>query len=533
MYKNIFTNEYFCLAQNEGLVYIKVTKAGFNINDFGRIIDAVPRLKLTKIVALKSAIQQTLTTYIEIGIHLEMVEITVSKDQLQAFATLHLTSTEFNDLEKEKLYELILAMAAKENIIFGLDTSFIRERMQPKEAFIIAEGQIPMPGDDAVITLYQLDEKKPTLIENGNVNHYELNLINKVEAGEWMGERFEPTEGQPGRSVYGDVLIAPKGKQEKLIYDKRTIQATLHAEEGKTVLTAKRLGAAVYENGILSVCNYLEIDGRVSFETGNVDFDGYVDVKDIIEDNFSVTADQDIQVLGDLGVGAVKLVESREGDIYIRGGIAGQGKAEIICEGDLYTKFASDCTITCNGTVHVGFYLMNTTIKAKEVILASPNSRIIGGHIEADIRVLASEIGSRAEIFTKISIKGFSRREMLCEFQQLDSTITKLNEMISLLKERISSYLDADDVLSIKEQRDLRTLEDDYIKAQKSLKVYSKRRKDYSGYLKAKGEGEVKAAKCMHPNIMIHLDDDMTVNSKKHGAGISYYLSKGMICNDT
>ncbi len=532
MYNEFFSNEYFCLAENEGLVFIKVTRSGYDINDFKTIIDEHPRLMLTKIVALRSAITQVINTHIEIGTYLEIIDITVSKDKLQAFATINLTPAQFKDTDKDKLRDLILALAAKENIIYGLNVPSIMKNMEAVKTFPIAAGDPPLHGHDAVITLYELSEKKPTLVENGNVNHYELNLINKVEAGQWLGERIEPSEGIPGRSVYGDIIKASKGKQERLIYDQKSIQATLHSDQGKTILTAKRMGAAVYENGILTVCNYLEIDGKVSFETGNVDFDGYVDIKDNIEDNFSVCADQDIQVLGDLGLGAVACVESREGDIYIRGGIAGKGKAEIICQGNLYTKFASDCTITCGGTVHVGYYLMNANIKAKEVILASPNSRIIGGHIEAEIRVLASEIGSKSEVLTKISIRGFSRNDILTEYAQLDTTLIKLTEMIDLLKNKISRYLDSDLILSEKEAKELSTLEEDYIKAQKSLKVYSKRKKDYNGYLKTKGEGEVKAVKCMHPNIMIMLNDDMTLNAKRRGAGISYYLSKGAICND-
>jgi hypothetical protein len=262
--------------------------------------------------------------------------------------------------------------------------------------------------------------------------------------GDWLGERIEPTEGTPGRSVFGEIVKPQPGKQEKLIYDRKTIKANIDEEKGITTLTAKRVGAVVYENGILSVCNYLEITGRVSFETGNIDFDGYVDIKQSVEDNFSVVADNDIQIMGELGVGAADSIESRGGDIYIRGGIAGQAKAEIICEGDLFTKFASDCTIRSKGTVHIGYYAMNANITAKEVVLESMNSRIIGGTINADIRVCAGEIGSRAETKTTISVRGFDREAMREEYDGLSAIIEKLKQMGHLLKQKIAIYQNSD-----------------------------------------------------------------------------------------
>jgi len=36
------------------------------------------------------------------------------------------------------------------------------------------------------------------------VDHYELNLINKVKTGDWLGERIDPTPGTAGKSVKGN-----------------------------------------------------------------------------------------------------------------------------------------------------------------------------------------------------------------------------------------------------------------------------------------------------------------------------------------
>ena len=49
-------------------------------------------------------------------------------------------------------------------------------------------------------------------------------------------------------------------------------------------------------------------------------------VKGTVEDNFSVVASNDLEILGDYGVGAADKISSREGNIYIKGGIAGKNR---------------------------------------------------------------------------------------------------------------------------------------------------------------------------------------------------------------
>ncbi|MBN2220765.1 MAG: DUF342 domain-containing protein [Vallitaleaceae bacterium] len=529
----LYTNEHFVLVEEEKNIYIKVAKKGYNLADFQELNKCLPRIKMTQFVNLRSAIINGLEKFIVIGEYKEVVEVSVSKDRFTAYAIVNLTEEEFAAIDTNSIIDMIVKMAAEVGVTYGLDVLHLLDHMKVGELFVIAKGIEPVKGEDAVIRLYEIEDAKPEVFQDGKVNHYELNLINKVIEGDWLGERIEPTEGVPGRTVFGEIVPAISGKQEKLIYDRKTISAHLDEEKGITTLRAKRVGAVVYENGVLSVCNYLEIKGKVSFETGNIDFDGFVDVKEGVEDNFSVVADNDIQVMGQLGVGAVNSIESREGSIYVRGGIAGQGKATIVCDGDLFTKFASDCTIICKGTVHIGFYAMNCNIQAKEVLLEAMNSRIIGGNIEADIRVCAGEIGSRAETLTAIRIKGFNRQAMREEYDSLDQTLEKLKQMSQLLKQKIAIYQSAD--VQNMENKDVEALEQyesEYLRCQKSLKMYGQRKKNYVSYLHTKGDGEVSAFKCMFPNVRVQMGEDLIHLKEAKNLGTKMYLKDGRIHSD-
>lgn len=524
MFNNvIFSNEHVEIILEEDQIYIKVLQKKYELTIFQEIIKNFPRIKITQFIALKAAITNAIEQLVNIGEYKPIVEISISNDHLKAFANINLTPDDFRQANKNELIEFILLACKKEKIIFGVDLNEISTQMRPIEKFTIAKGLLPTSGVDAKVKLFELEDIKPQIFDDGKVNHYELNLINKVAKGVWVGERIEPTLGIPGKTVLGTLIPAIPGKQVKLIYDHKTITEDLSEDLTKTTLTSKKIGAVVYENGILAICNYLEVDGKVSFETGNIDFDGFVEVKQSIEDNFSVRADNDIQVLGKIGIGGIDTIESRDGNIYIRGGIAGKNKAKIICNGDLYTKFASDCTIECNGSVNIGYYAMNTTIIAKEVILESVNSKIIGGHIEATVRVITGEIGNRTEIPTRITVLGFDRAAYKEEYDKINTIIDNIKDQMVYLNQKLSIY--SPNHLDANQKKIFTELVDAYENFNKKLKMLVEKKKKYISYLHSKGDGEIKVNRCIYPNVNLIIKNHVQYISKQVTLPTSYFVT--------
>ena len=98
------------------------------------------------------------------------------------------------------------------------------------------------------------------------------------------GRAHDPTDGAPGKSVKGVVVHQLKGKRFPLFYDPSTVSEVY--ENGVTTLYAKTTGAVHYNGDKISVSNYLEIPSDIDFNTGNIDFDGFLTVKGAIADNF-------------------------------------------------------------------------------------------------------------------------------------------------------------------------------------------------------------------------------------------------------
>lgn len=517
----LFQNESIIIETADENVYIKVLKKGYDLQSFNNIIKGFPRVSITLFVALKSALDNGLATGIKIGELRPKIEVNVNSDKLSAYAILRLTEKEYEEHNKKQLVSEIIDAALAQSITFGIDINRIAENMKPMEKFEVARGIEPIPGNDAVITYYEIKKSEPVLFQDGSVNHYELNLINKVDEGQWLGERIEPTEGTPGRNLFNEEVAALNGKQERLKYDRISVKEVYDEKNNVTVLLAKRTGAVVFNNEQISVSNYIEIDGDVCFHTGNIDFDGFVDVKNTVEDNFYVIAENDIQILGAMGVGGADRIESREGNIYIRGGIAGKNKAKIIAKGDVYTKFASDCIIECGGTLNIGYYAMNCTIKAKEVIMESTSSKIIGGEVDAEIRIDVSELGSKAGIPTKISVEGFSRIEMKKEYEDMGTIIENLKEKMETLKKSMSRFK-LDD-MSNEDRFKMDVLDTEYYETKNRLSKLMNMRKKYTSLLKTKGEGEVKIRKATYPGVQIRIKDDTIFIREQKNLQADYY----------
>ncbi|PKM57930.1 MAG: hypothetical protein CVU98_03525 [Firmicutes bacterium HGW-Firmicutes-3] len=522
MSKIIFSDDHIQLEEEDKKIWMRQKKIGMTIMTFNNdVATTLPRLRITKFSALSAALRDGLTGMIEVGEWLPLVDIRVTADGFYAEAIILMTPLEYETYDKEKLKGQILMACKDANIIYGLNMALDFKNLMPLEKINVAEGRQPINGEDAKIRMYTIGEIVPKIVEKGGVDHYELSVINRVNEGDWLGERLEPTSGIPGMTVSGIEVPPMAGHQEALVFDTNSVISVFDEDEGITTLYAKRNGAVVYTDNLVSVQNAIRIEGDVGFATGNVDFDGFVEVNQTVDDNFTVIATENIQILGKMGIGAVALIESRMGDIYVKGGIAGKHKAIIKAKKNIYTKFASDCTIICEGTVHIGFYAMNCDITAKEVILESPSSKIIGGQTRASVKVEASEIGGRAGIHTKIIVSGFDREKITEDYNMLSIAV-------ELTKEKLDKFRKAYEVFGKREinQKDFK----DYEEARNKYMTYKKRlenlyetQKNYISYLHTKGLGEVVAKKLIYPNVLIKLLDQQILVKDKSNLPVRYY----------
>jgi uncharacterized protein len=521
----IYSSEYIILTRRLDDYFIESFRLGMSIEQLNKLLSEHPEIKVTSFMAIKNAILFPPKPATKFGEAKERITIDISSDEMRAYITLAAAEEDLTGDRKINLIKDLMKKLNEKGILFGIKHEVILNSLCNNKQLLIAEGIPPQNGTDSVIRMYEMKEAKPEAKEDGNVDHYELNLINKVRAGAWLGERHDPGRGIEGKSVKGNVMIPLQGKKYPLSYDRKSVKEVY--ENGVTTLFSIREGAVNYDGDRISVSNHLEITNNVDFKTGNIDFEGYLTVKGSVEDNFSVTADKDIEILGDYGVGSIREIVSRKGSVYIKGGIAGKSKAVVKSKRDIYTKFVSDATIVCEGSVHIGFYCLNSNITAKEVILDSPKGQIIGGSIQAEIKVVSSIIGSTSEKRTMVCVKGFDRNALKSRLERLMEEIETVKNKMAKAKQEVAIYTNTTELkpeqLYLYEQ-----IKGRYFNIRDELRGMEDEKKVLVNYLRTRGEGEISILKKAYPNTMLEIKKSLK-DINKEILGTTFYYQDGDI----
>lgn len=503
----VYSSDYVLITKRPDGFYIESFRSGMTIDDFNHVVNNHPEIRIINFTAIKNAIMKSPYGPERFGLWRERVLVEVSPDGLHAFCTLFVEEKEFLEQNKKKLLTEIVDTLKSKGVVYGIKENTILDNLCNNRQILAAEGLKPVEGEDAVVKMYEMKETKPEIKEDGNVDYYDLNLINKVEKGEWVGERNDPTPGVPGMSVRGTKINANPGRNVPLLYDRNSITEVY--QNGVSTLYSARKGAVTYNGDTISISNHLEIEDGIDFKTGNVDFDGFLTVKGTVEDNFSIAAMEDIEILGDYGVGSVKEIESRKGSIYIKGGIAGKSRSVIKSKRDIYTKFVSDATIICEGSVHIGFYCLNSKIIAKEVILDSMKGQIIGGEIQAEIKVISSIIGSAGEKRTLISVKGFDRMYYRDRLEFVVRESEEVKKELAKAKIKLANMTGASGKISPEVWKSYEVASANYAELRDKLKELEIDKLNLVNYLRTHGEGEVNILKRAFPGTIIEMRNNI------------------------
>ncbi|ODM27198.1 DUF342 domain-containing protein [Acetivibrio mesophilus] len=498
----VYFSSYISVIKETDGFYIESYKKGMSVEEFNKILGEHPEIKITSFMAIKNSILFAPKPPAKFGELKDRISIELSSDELKAYIKLCVEEREFSGDARIKLMEEIVESLEKAGVVYGVKQDVLLNELCNNKQILIAEGIPPENGEDSVVKMYEIKKATPEIKEDGKVDHYELNLINRVEVGDWLGERIDPKPGVEGKSVKGNPIPAVPGKKHPLHYDKNTVKE--EHKNGVTYLFALRSGAVHYEGDKISVSNHLEIEGDLDFKTGNVDFDGFVSVKGTVADGFSLVSNQDIEILGVYGIGSVKEVISREGSIYIKGGIAGKNRTIIKAKKDIYSKFISDATIICEGSVHVGLYCINSNITAKEVIIDSPKGQISGGSIQCETKVMSPILGSPSEKRTIISVKGFNRNKLKERLQEVINSIETIkNELVKVKFEAMNYF-------GNEQQKKADSFKADGIKQRfnrikDELQKLEEEKISIANVLRTRGEGEIAILKKAYPGVVLEI----------------------------
>lgn len=354
----------------------------------------------------------------------------------------------------------LLAQLKEMNIVAGIDDSAIKEAFvqDPKELLkplVIARGKLPGEPVSARFDFQISINDTPQFVpdeDEAKLDYKEAMKIELVDAGDYLGEYFPAEAGSPGFNVYGNEITSPMG-------DTFTVVEGEGVRKEGNKFYATKTGKPSFALGRLEVKELLEIEGDVSFETGNIDFPGSIVVKGAVLDGFKVVAGGDLEVFGVIGNSEIQV----GGLLKARGGIIAKSESLIKATSGMEVSFVNNALLESKGDICVTKNILHSRVHSLGYVKLQKGS-IIGGEIVAAKGVDAFEVGSESGVLTKISIK------INYEAVLLHDLLEKILESTDQVYQRNRGYL-ASNSLPQKAQeiavKDIEVLQKALTKAQK------------------------------------------------------------------
>jgi len=495
-------NEYFLLEELDNLLYITMYQRGFSLLTFNELIAKQPRINLNRFKELRSAINSGTGSEVHIGEYKPEMECTVAADKMSASITLNCTEEALTN-QRTYFTSEILNCLHTHSVKEGIMMDVLSGPMTVNKEMMVAKGIEPIHGQDAVITYFKRSDRTPTIREDGKADYYDMNFLDEVRIGDWLGEKIPATNGIPGKTITGEYVMPKNGKNKKLVYDQKTVEAC--EENGKIILRALRDGVVETSGGKIQVGDHLIINGDVGVETGNIEFNGSITIKGTVCENYSVKATKDVAIESEHGISHCERIESGKGDIYIRGGIFGKGKSVVKAGKNIYVKHANECFLEALGIIHIGYYALGSHLKANNIIADEKNGKLIGGVIEARGKVKAAIVGNRLERKTIIQVEGFDRKKVEKELKEIlleyKANILKMEQ----LKQKIEIFDSIEGETNVHQKFQYEQLKKTYDQIMVTIFQYDEKRQYLMDMLEIKGDGEVTIREMAFPDTCLEI----------------------------
>lgn len=302
--------------------------------------------------------------------------------------------------ERLSLENFLKEMTAK-NITNGVQEKALAEHFGSDGVFctdiLVAKGKPMVQGKDAYIEYnFNTDmHRRPTHKEDGKVDYFNLTTISQCHKGDVLARIIPEQLGEPGCDVFGKSVKPKEPKRETLKYGKN-----VELSEDKLAIIAQVDGHVTIADKKVTVTSVYAVQG-VNVSTGNIDYDGSVEIAGNVDANFEVKAGGNVVINGLVEAGATVI---SGGNIIIAKGMNGMGKGYLRAKGDVIVKFLENARVVTGGYVEAEAIVHCTVSSGSDVRVEGRRGSILGGRIQAANSITAKTIGASMSTATTLEV---------------------------------------------------------------------------------------------------------------------------------
>lgn len=274
----------------------------------------------------------------------------------------------------------------------------VRQRVAV-ENVLVAKGERPVHGKNGKIEfkVVRASGSRLTYMDDGRVDYKEQDLVTNVKKDQLLVVVKRAKQGvKDGHTVTGRMVKAEQGKDAVL-----DTGNNIRVEDlGDELHYFSEIDGQLLSRGNeVSVEPVIQVEGDVGPETGNINFNGVVDVKGSVNDTYTVYAGKDITIDGNVGSAVLR----SQGNIVVKNGVIGKHRGLVWAKGDVDVKFAENANILAGGNITIRRAALNCKLTAGGRIIATQEKgQIIGGELRAkggvDVKVMGNELEHAMEV---------------------------------------------------------------------------------------------------------------------------------------
>lgn len=329
------------------------------------------------------------------GANRAQLPILVTKDRLQAkvgdFPVANYDR--FMGIDAKWLHQEI----ARQGVVYGVREEFIQAledaimQRQPLTGLWVAVGDAGVGGKEPFLK----EATKDQATDSETIDMRSSQNTSIVKSGQLLASIAYQVPAIPGRDVRGEATPPPPGEDFPV-----TASEGVEARGGKFYATAD--GVPVIDpKGAISLSRSMQHNGDVNLATGNIHFDGPVEIKGSIDTGAEVFATGDIVIQGDIRGGRVRSM----GSIRVTGSVT-TGEAGLIkAAGTIHAEFLQNSVAMCGGDLVVKKSILSSKVTVSGGIQClTADSMISGGRIRCIQYIKVGNLGQPKGNPTEVAV---------------------------------------------------------------------------------------------------------------------------------
>ncbi len=319
-----------------------------------------------------------------------LFKLQINKSRMNLFMTYAA-----KDPEKIMPFSDVMDVLQENKIVYGIKKDVIENLLDEMKSsgggvqnICIAEGDPVEHGKDGCLRYHcRPTRKKPNYSKDndGNIDYHSANMFQNIQKGDLLAEMELPTEGVPGKTIFGETVMPKSGKPLKVL-----VKENVRVKEGEKIKYYAEADGHLLVKGVsISVPETYLINGNVDYSTGDIDFIGNLEIHGDVVDEFKIKAQKNICVFGTIEAAYVEA----GGDLTVRRGIAGKERARIKVSGTVEANFIDEAWLEAEGDVLAEKEIINSRVNTLGAVTVK-NGSIIGGEITALGGIHTHDLGS-------------------------------------------------------------------------------------------------------------------------------------------